>query len=89
MPAPRHYPLATAAPSRRQGVAMGIVLVMGCWICTIFYFFGRKILALYDVLVSLLTHFIPLGPILLIVLIVALIVVAASHRKPVDLNVER
>ena len=60
---------------------MGIVFVLACWVTTIMYFFGRKILALYDVLVSMLTHFVPIGPILLIVLVVALIVALAPKRS--------
>ena len=65
---------------RWRGVAMGIVFVLACWVTTIMYFFGRKILALYDVLVALMTHFVPVGPILLIVLVVALIVALAPKR---------
>ncbi len=63
---------------------MGVVVILTCWICTVLYFFGRKIVALYDVLVSLLTHFIPLGPIVLIALTVALIVLACPKRRMLD-----
>jgi hypothetical protein len=73
------FPFA-GGTGRRKGVAMAVLLVMMCWACTILYFFGLKILVLYDVLISLFTHFIPLGPIALIALIVALIVISAPKR---------
>ena len=76
--------LANGGQGRRRGVAMGVVVILTCWICTVLYFFGRKIVALYDVLVSLLTHFIPLGPIVLIALTVALIVLACPKRRMLD-----
>jgi hypothetical protein len=68
---------------RRAGVAMAVLLVLVCWACTVMYFFGRKILALYDVLISLLTHFVPLGPLALLVAAVALII-AVSPKQAAD-----
>jgi hypothetical protein len=70
----------TGGTSRRAGVEMAVLLVLACWACTILYFFGRKILALYDVLLSLFTHFVPLGPLAIIVLAVALIIAVAPKR---------
>ena len=59
---------------------MAVLLALVCWVCTVLYFFGLKILALYDVLLSLFTHFMPLGPIALIALTVALIIVIAPKQ---------
>ena len=59
---------------------MAILLVLVCWVCTVLYIFGRKILALYDVFLSLFTHFVPLGPIALIVLAVVGIVLICPKR---------
>ena len=59
---------------------MGVAVILVCWIATVLFFFGRKVVALYDVLVSLLTHFVPLGPILLFVVVVALIIVSVPKR---------
>ena len=59
---------------------MAVLLVITCWACTILYFFGRKILVLYEVLLSLFTHFLPLGPLVLIALAVAFIVAIAPKR---------
>ena len=68
------------ATIRRKGVAMAVLLVLTCWVCTVLYFFGRKIATLYDVLISLFTHFIPLGPVVLIALAVVLIIWLAPRR---------
>ncbi len=70
----------TGGTSRWQGVEMAVLLVLACWACTVLYFFGRKILALYDVLLSLFTHFLPLCPIVLIALAVAFIVAVAPKQ---------
>jgi hypothetical protein len=70
----------TGGTIRWEGVAMAVLLVLTCWACAILYFFGRKILVLYDVLVSLFTHFVPLGPLALIALAVALIVAIAPKQ---------
>ena len=60
---------------------MAVLLVLTCWVCTVLYFFGRKILTFYDVLISLFTHFVPLGPIAFVALAVALIVTLAPKRE--------
>ncbi len=70
----------TGGVSRWTGVEMAVLVILVCWVCTILYFFGRKILTLYDVLLSLFTHFIPLGPIVLIGLAVGLIILLAPDR---------
>jgi hypothetical protein len=72
--------LLTGGTIRREGVVMAVLLVLLCWACTVLYFFGRKILGLYDVLISVFTHFLPIGPILLIALAVVLIVFVAPKR---------
>ena len=59
---------------------MAVLLVLVCWVCTVLYIFGRKILTLYDLFLSLFTHFMPLGPIALIVLAVACIVFICPNR---------
>ena len=59
---------------------MGVVLVLACWVSAMLFFFGSKLMELYGVLLSLFTHFLPLGPIALVVAIVALIVAIAPKR---------
>jgi hypothetical protein len=66
--------------SRWTGVEMAVLVILVCWVSTILYFFGRKIVVLYDVLLSLFTHFIPLGPIVLIALAVGLIIRLCPNR---------
>ena len=63
---------------------MGVLVILGCWVTTVLFFFGHKVVALYDVALSLLTHFIPLGPVLLILALVVLIVALAPKRPAAE-----
>jgi hypothetical protein len=57
-----------------------VVLLLLCWISTILYFFGAKILDVYGIMLSVVTHFRPLWPFVLIAGLVALIVAAAPKQ---------
>ena len=59
---------------------MAAILFFVCWASIIFYFFGAKILQLYDILLTVLTHFYPLWPFVMIVGVVVLIVALAPRR---------
>ncbi len=59
---------------------MAAILFLVCWASVIFYFFGAKIVQLYDVLLVVVTHFYPLWPIVMIAGAVVLIVALAPRR---------
>ena len=59
---------------------MAAILFFVCWASVIFYFFGAKIVQLYDVLLVVVTHFYPLWPIVMIAGAVVLIVALAPRR---------
>jgi hypothetical protein len=63
----------------REDLVAAILLLL-CWISAILFFFGAKILEVYGILLSVVTHFRPLWPFVLIAGIVALIVAAAPKR---------
>ena len=60
---------------------MAPLLVLVCWVCTLVYLFGHKLLGLYGFLYTLCTHFIPLGPLALVVLALVLIVAISPKRE--------
>jgi hypothetical protein len=77
----RHCSNPSAKRTAGRGFAMAVFLVLACWVGTVLYFFGLKILVLYDVLISLFTHVMPLGPLAVIVLVVVGIVYSCPNRE--------
>jgi hypothetical protein len=63
----------------REGLVAAVLLLV-CWVSAMLLFFGTKILEVYGILVSLLTHFRPFWPLALIAGMVVLIVSAVPKR---------
>ncbi len=59
---------------------MAVILLLLCWVSAVLFFFGAKILEIYGILASLLTHFRPLWPLVIIAVAVAVIVAATPKR---------
>jgi hypothetical protein len=63
----------------REGL-VAVILFLVCWASAVLFFFGAKIFEVYGILMSMLTHFRPLWPFLLIAGAVVVIVAAVPKR---------